>query len=158
MSPLFEWHIPSWPAKLRGVNFLQSVRSRCAFSLIETAMAIGIVAFALAGLAGLMPVALDSIGTARNAVIISELAEAHLSQAARSDFSALPALAGSWWYDEAGKAVRQGAPGAYYEVINRPRVLDPDTMQFQVVIYRYRPGESAPAPDKFVILVANNGR
>ena len=60
-----------------------------AFSLIETALALGIVAFAFVGLMGLLPAGLGTFRTAIDTTVSAQIVQRIVSDAEQSDFDAL---------------------------------------------------------------------
>lgn len=129
-----------------------------AFSLVETAIAIGIVAFALSGLMGVLPLALTELGGARNEVVIAELGDATLAKAAQMDFSHLGDLEKTAaLYDNSGS--RTDISGkASYEVQTQVNVSSVHARTVIVSVYRQPRTTPNVALAKFLLVVADNGR
>lgn len=132
-----------------------------AFTLVETAMALGIVAFAFTGLMGVLPLALTELGNARNNVVVAELAESYLAKASQTDFTALQAKFGggqveSKWHDVSGIETTPG--GAAYKVVTSATNSSLYSQTIVVEVYR-QPGQEAAKPlAEFVAIVSDNGR
>ena len=69
--------------------------SRAAFSLIETALALGIVAFAFVGLMGMLPAGLSTFRKAVDTTVSAQIVQHIVSDAEQSDFDTLAAQAAS---------------------------------------------------------------
>lgn len=141
---------------------LQSMRTRSsknAFSLVETAIAIGLVAFAVSGLMGVFPVALTELGRARNEVVVAELGNAALAKASQMDFSRLgdPTNTPASLYDISGSGTTISGK-ASYEV--QTQVQTSSAHSRTVVVSVYRQPRSTPdvALAKYLLVVADNGR
>ncbi len=67
--------------------------SRAAFSLIETALALGIVAFAFVGLMGMLPAGLTTFRKSVDTTVSAQIVQHIVSDAEQSDFDALSAQA-----------------------------------------------------------------
>lgn len=147
------WNNPgSFPP---GGKYKKSAR---AFTLVETAIAIGIVSFALVGLMGVFPIALTELGNARNNVVVAELAEASLARASSMDFKSLATLdQTSKLYDLAGVETTQ--PGrAVYEV--QLTVTNATSFSQALIVRVYRaPHKPTSSPlAEFVSVLSDNGR
>lgn len=124
-------------------------------------MALGIVAFALTGLMGVLPLALSELGNARNNVVVAELAETYLAKASQTDFRALQAKFGGGqketkWHDVSGVETTQA--NAIYKVVTSAG--NASTYSQTVVVSVHR--QPATASDKplaeFVAVIPDNGR
>jgi len=136
-----------------------SKQRAAAFTLVETAMAIGIIAFVMTGLLGVLPIALHELANARNEIIVAELAESQLTRASQMDFSRLDDLpsSGNALFDVSGVETADGSRAIYEvgltlnEVSDRSKVL-------LVSVYRHpRNPNDRPLAD-FISLLADNGR
>ena len=124
-------------------------------------MALGIVAFALTGLMGVLPLALSELGNARNNVVVAELAEGCLAKASQTDFTALQAkFAGgqkeTTWHDVSGIETAQSS--AAYKVVTSVADASPYSQMVVVGVYRQSAQDSEKPLAKFVTVVADNGR
>jgi uncharacterized protein (TIGR02598 family) len=133
--------------------------SKNAFSLVETAIAIGLVAFAVSGLLGVFPVSLTELGRARNEVVVAELGNAALAKASQMDFSRLGDLTNApvSLYDISGSGTTLSGK-ASYEV--QTQVQTSSAHSRTVVVSVYRQPRSTPdvALAKYLLVVADNGR
>ena len=138
---------------------LRSSKRATAFTLVETAMAIGIVAFAMTGLLGVLPLALSELSNARNEIIVAELAESRIAQASQMDFSQLNELpsGSNFLYDVSGVKTSDAAR-AIYEVGCNLNAVSDHSKVLLVSVYRHpRSQNDRPLAD-FISLLADNGR
>lgn len=139
----------------RGARFAQASR---AFTLVETAIAIGIVAVALVGLMGVFPIALAQIGNARNNVVVAELAETSLAKASGMDFNSLGSLDNTKKLYDVGGLETSEIGRAVYEV--QLVVTNSSNYAQTVIVSVYRsPRKATSTPlAEFISVLADNGR
>ncbi len=105
-----------------GMNFLpgsrgqmRPARKQRGFSLVEVAMALGIFAFAMVGLVGLLPIGISSFHKSKVAAAQANILSQRLNEVNQTPFSALvdtsaaPKITKLRFYSEEG--VDLGAPG-----------------------------------------------
>lgn len=122
-------------------------------------MAIGVIAFVMTGLLGVLPVALQELAHARNEIIVAELAESQLTRATQMDFSRLDDLSsgGSALYDVSGIKTSDGSRAIYEVSLTLNEVSDRSKVLL-VSVYRHpRNSNDRPLAD-FISLLADNGR
>jgi len=101
---------------------------RCgAFSLIEVTLALGVVAFALVAILGLVPVALRSAKDATEDTRVSLIAQ-DIAVRSRALFSSSSALSPStnWWYDNEGRFIDQSSGANFADAFFRVGVVGGD--------------------------------
>ncbi len=121
-------------------------RSRCsrAFTLIETTMAIGIVAFALIGVLGLMPAGMTTFQKAMDTSMSSHIVQQVVTDLQQGDFSTLAQPHPIQYFDDQGNRLsgttQDGVPALYYvnTVVQTPSAL---------------PGAGDPSPSLATITV-----
>ena len=112
--------------------------SRChdsAFSLVEIALALGIIAFGLVAVFGLMPLGLSSFKKAMDISVGAQIAQVVIDDAQQSEFSSLingqtvPFAQAIRYFDEQGTEGKVGQVGMIYEVNTRiaPSTSMPET-------------------------------
>ena len=93
-------------------------RRQAAFSLVEVVMALGIAAFCLVALLGLMPVGLKTVRDARGDALRAEVLKAMGNIAQQTDYSLLGNLAGKkYYFDINGLVVSSASADAIYEAV-----------------------------------------
>lgn len=93
-------------------------RRHAAFSLVEVVMALGIAAFCLVALLGLMPVGLKTVRDARGDALRAEVLKAMGNIAQQTDYSLLGNLAGKkYYFDINGLLVNSTSADAIYEAV-----------------------------------------
>lgn len=99
----------------RGRNGRKAWR-RGGFSLVEVTLAIGIVAFGVVAVMGVLPLAMVSVREAMDRVTEMNLVREFSGEALHTPYSRLEewAAAGPRYFDEQG--IRCGAEGAHFEV------------------------------------------
>lgn len=115
-----------------------------AFSLIETALALGIVAFAFVGLMGLLPAGLGTFRTAIDTTVSAQIVQRIVSDAEQSDFDALSSNSASIdgnyyvlktrYFDDQGSEVLTSGGGA------------PTSAEQVRILYHVRVRGSQPGP------------
>ena len=117
-------------------------RSR-GFSLVEVALSLGIVAFALTGIVGLLSATLKTTKSSMDDLVVSEMAASLVNTFRKQDFAAISSNPGSIFFDLSGKRINAidtstgvinslstaaaVAQGAIYECV--PTIqADPDTI------------------------------
>jgi len=107
------------------------MRTRDAFSLIEVTIALGVVAFALVAILGLVPVALRSAREATDDTRSSLIAQ-DVATRARALFSSSSALSPStnWWYDNEGRFIDQSAGANFTNALYRVSVVSGDLASY----------------------------
>jgi uncharacterized protein (TIGR02598 family) len=91
-------------------------RRQVAFSLVEVVMALGIAAFCLVALLGLMPVGLKTVRDARGDSLRAEVLKAMGNIAQQTDYSLLGNLNGqNYYFDINGLVVSSTSADAIYE-------------------------------------------
>jgi uncharacterized protein (TIGR02598 family) len=107
-------------------------RERTAFSLVEVAVALAVVTFALVGILGLIPIGLGNFREAMDTTVGAQLAQRVITDAEQTDFDLLIASAESndasffalpvRYFDEQGTEVLPSEPHAAAKVIYHVRV------------------------------------
>ena len=93
-------------------------KRQAAFSLVEVVMALGIAAFCLVALLGLMPVGLKTVRDARGDALRAEVLKAMGNIAQQTDYSLLGNLAGKkYYFDINGLLVNSTSADAIYEAV-----------------------------------------
>jgi uncharacterized protein (TIGR02598 family) len=93
-------------------------RRQAAFSLVEVVMALGIAAFCLVALLGLMPVGLKTVRDARGDSLRAEILKSMGNIAQQTDYSLLSNLAGKkYYFDINGLVVNSTSADAIYEAV-----------------------------------------
>ncbi len=132
-------------------------------------MSLGIFAFCMVALVGLLPVGLATSRKASNTTVESQIAQEILSKARQASFSELPASAVDY-FDEFGKRIpeKEGrAPAdyvfrteaAYEKNIPIPGVASPDTPRLDVAratVTIFHFGHTEPN-NTYHALIADNG-
>lgn len=101
---------------------------RCgAFSLVEVTLALGVVAFALVAILGLVPVALRSAKEAVDDTRVSLIMQ-DVSTRTRTLFSSSSLLspATNWWYDTEGRYIDQSAGANFSNALYRVSIVSGD--------------------------------
>jgi len=103
------------------------MRHSGAFSLIEVTLALGIVAFALVAILGLVPVALRSAKEATEDTRVSLIAQ-DVAVRSRTLFSstAAPSPSTNWWYDTEGRFLDQSAGVNFSNAFFRVNIVSGD--------------------------------
>jgi len=83
---------------------LKARKRQAAFSLVEIAMALGIVSFAFISVLGLLPVGLSTFRKAINASIGSQIVQKVINEAQQTDFNQLIT-------DQSGQSIQPGSTG-----------------------------------------------
>jgi uncharacterized protein (TIGR02598 family) len=108
---------------LKNAQASPGMRIQClksGFSLVEVALAVGVVSFSLLPMVALLPTGLDGVRESANETALNGIvgkARAELNQAAWKDVSGT--LNGKlWFFDESGKRLpdRASSPGAHYSL------------------------------------------
>jgi uncharacterized protein (TIGR02598 family) len=103
-------------------------RQQAAFSLVEVVMALGIAAFCLVALLGLMPVGLKTVRDARGDALRAEVLKAMGNIAQQTDYSQLSSLAGkTYYFDINGLVVSTSAEAIYEAVLSTGTVSVPSS-------------------------------
>jgi len=108
-------------------NFRRTCRR--AFTLIETTMAIGIMAFGLIGIIGLMPAGMTTFQKAMDTSMSSHIVQQVVTDLQQGDFSALTQARPILYFDDQGNRLRAatdgGAEALYYvnTVVQTPSSL-----------------------------------
>jgi uncharacterized protein (TIGR02598 family) len=115
---------------------------QCGFSLVETALALGIVAFALVALMALLPIGLTTFRTAIDTSVSAQIVQRIVADAEQSDFDLLLASA------EARKGDLMVLPSRFFddqgtEVVPASR-SSPNSAESQRILYRVRVRASQP--------------
>lgn len=160
MKILIEW--PVLRIK-KNPDFRRRVALPNGFTLVETAIAIGITAFVLTGLMGVLPMALTGLGNARNNVVVAEIADAALARAAALDFSEVETLHNEKrLYDVSGIELDASASGqASYEVVTEVTDLAQPSLYARTVVVTVNRQPLVPNSrplGTFISLVSDNGR
>jgi uncharacterized protein (TIGR02598 family) len=88
------------------------------FSLIEIVIAIGLAAFAIVGLIGLMPQGLTTLKQSRSDSLRAEILKSVANTAKQTDFSLISSLNGTnFYFDADGVLVTSGSPDALYQAV-----------------------------------------
>jgi len=83
---------------------------RAAFTLVEVALALGIIAMAFVPVLGLLPVGLDVSRKAIDATVAAQIVQQLTNEARQTDFSTLSALSGATaYFDDQGSELPAGA-------------------------------------------------
>lgn len=94
------------------------------FGLVEIAIALGIISFALLSLLGLMAVGLNASKTAREDTVVASLARNVLANLKTLNYAQLSALGSTnFYFTYDGAATNSASSSAYYEC--RARILMP---------------------------------
>jgi uncharacterized protein (TIGR02598 family) len=89
------------------------------FSLVEVAMALGIVAFAFTALLGMLPVGLGLFRSAMDTSIATRIVQSVSSDLQQADFDALgTTTTGVLYFDEQGNAVSSPDQAIYWAKVN----------------------------------------
>lgn len=91
---------------------------RCGFSLVEVAIAIGIVSFALLSCVGLNVVSLSSFSDARSVEVSARIFRGILNEAQVSDFADIDALDGIRSYNSEGLPLDDGTDPTVVYIAN----------------------------------------
>jgi uncharacterized protein (TIGR02598 family) len=95
----------------RGSRFFVGVPGgprQGAFSLVEVTMALGIIAFSMITMLGLVPVGLDAMRESRVEMVRSQILQNITGRAMLTPFSELDSfVAGTYWFDDQGLAQAQ---------------------------------------------------
>lgn len=94
------------PSRLGAKAFTASAR---AFSLVETTMAIGIVAFALVGMLGLLPAGLTTFRKAMDTSTSSHIVQQMVTDLQQGDFGALSQPQAIRYFDDQGNSMTSPA-------------------------------------------------
>jgi uncharacterized protein (TIGR02598 family) len=95
-----------------------SSRQSGGFSLIEIVIAIGLAAFAIVGLIGLMPQGLTTLKQSRSDSLRAEILKSVANTAKQTDFSLISSLNGTnFYFDADGVLVTSGSPDALYQAV-----------------------------------------
>lgn len=128
---------------------LKSLQS--AFSLIETALALGIVAFAFVGLMGMLPAGLATFRGAVDTTVGAQIAQRVAADAQQADFDKLVpksstdfVILETRYFDDQGNEVKQTSLSKIYEV--RTRASAPGN-----------PDSNSPQPSNFTSLPDSKG-
>lgn len=91
-------------------------RSRKAFSLVEVAIAMGLITFCMVAMLGLLPVGLSTFRAAMEATIESQIVNQIASDAALMPFSKLSDFAGGspYYFNEEGSPVQKENEATYW--------------------------------------------
>jgi uncharacterized protein (TIGR02598 family) len=158
-------------------GFLRRVRSKAGFSLIEVALAAGIVAFALIPMMGLIPMGLNASRQAIDTTIQAQIIQQMTGQAQQTDFSKLSTLTSATvtCFDANGN-VTTPASAIYKASFSAPvNMVLPggsattrlDTLTIYILSTRTTGGMAAAtatdlvtnsASTKYTVYVADNGR
>jgi uncharacterized protein (TIGR02598 family) len=94
-----------------------SFRGRGGFSLIEVALALGIVSFALIPVMSMLPVGLATIQGSMNQTVTTSIAQQLRGELQEASFSSLQTLTTTpYYYTVEGIATVSSDPNAYYKV------------------------------------------
>jgi uncharacterized protein (TIGR02598 family) len=88
---------------------------RAGFTLVEVTVAIGIVAFAMIGMLGLLPVGLTTFQEASTTSIRAQIVQAITSDIARSDSSNIST--GTHYFDNEGNSLETNGPKTVYTAV-----------------------------------------
>lgn len=98
---------------------------RSGFTLIEVTISLGIVAFVMVSLVGLLPAGLSNFRTAMSQTIESQIVQGLSEEIALTDFANLAALEGKQFtYDNSGVSTRTGDPATIYTATVTLEALD----------------------------------
>jgi len=136
------------------------------FSLVEIALAIGIVAFAMVGLLAIMPAGLKAAEEAA-----AQTAQSHIVMTISSDLSMLPFaevdnyVNGTRYYDVEGRPVANESQAVFVVTMTKLPPVYPDSQELDTIEDRMvrvavscrRKGEPANRAKRVTISVVNNG-
>lgn len=98
---------------------------RSGFTLIEVTISLGIVAFAMVSLVGLLPAGLSNFRTAMSQTIESQIVQGLSEEIALTDFANLADLEGKkFTYDNSGISTRSGDPATIYTATVKLEAVD----------------------------------
>lgn len=98
---------------------------RSGFTLIEVTISLGIVAFAMVSLVGLLPAGLSNFRTAMSQTIESQIVQGLSEEIALTDFANLTDLEGKkFTYDNSGISTRAGDPATIYTATVKLEAVD----------------------------------
>lgn len=143
-------------------------KRQAAFSLIEVVMALGIAAFCLVALLGLMPVGLKTIRDARGDSLRAEILKAMGNFAQQTDYSLLGTLNGTTNYFDinASRVTNSTSPDAIYEaVLSTKTVSLPSSSTSTLlsgatsvtVVIRRRSGSTNTESTTHTLFISDNG-
>jgi uncharacterized protein (TIGR02598 family) len=130
-------------------------RNRKAFSLVEVAMAMGMITFCLVAVLGLLPVGLSTFRAATETTIESQIVNQIASDATLMPFSKLSDYAGAspYYFNEEGSPVQAEREASYWANLSlqtpnypdKPANIGDDLVNLQVKITTIR---NRNAPNK----------
>jgi|694.fasta_scaffold142801_2 uncharacterized protein (TIGR02598 family) len=138
--------------------------SRRGFSLVEVAVALGLMSFVIVGLLGLIPIGLNTIGDAKNDSLRAEIIKSVANTAQQTDFSLLGTLDGTkYQFDNYGML---SSTGAIYEAVLKigpvsvPSSTSPVTLPglASVTIAIHRITNTKSEASTHVVFISDNGR
>lgn len=127
-------------------RFLRKLR--CGFSLVEVAIAMGIITFSLVSVMGLLPIGLSSFRDATESTIESQIISQISSETSLMPFHELPDYVGAspYYFDDEGSQVRSEAEAIYQAQVKlktpnypgQPQAINGDLVNLQVQITSLR--------------------
>jgi uncharacterized protein (TIGR02598 family) len=84
-----------------------------AFSLIEIAIALGIVAFALIPVLGVMPIGLTTLRDTVDTQVTAQIAQTIVNQAEQADYNSLASTTTPYYFDEQGDLLNNSTNALY---------------------------------------------
>ena len=138
--------------------------SRRGFSLVEVAVALGLMSFVITGLLGLVPIGLNTIRDAKNDSMRAEIIKSVANTAQQTDFSLLGTLNGTkYQFDNNGML---SSTNALYEAelstgpVSVPSSASPVTLPglASVTIAIHRIPNTKSEASTHVVFIPDNGR
>jgi len=98
-----------------NTRFKNSIRGLCAFTLVETVLAIGIVSFAFVAIMGMLPCGLQVFRKAMDTSMEGQMVQHIVGRISQTPYAEIARYQGSsFWFDDAGNFVSEQSPECIY--------------------------------------------
>jgi uncharacterized protein (TIGR02598 family) len=142
-----------------------SSRQSGGFSLIEIVIAIGLAAFAIVGLIGLMPQGLTTLKQSRSDSLRAEILKSVANTAKQTDFSLISSLNGTnFYFDADGVLVDSSSDDAIYKAllgtnsVSVPGSAFPLSGAIEVSVKIHRKDNTNSESTTHTLIIPDNGR